>query len=86
MIIANVPDPHNKGEALTVEVTNTLTAGGRKLAEVRALAGQPFTAWTNGGWAESDTAYIPVAFLADVAVSVALAGDLIPAGVLTETH
>ena len=70
MIIANVS---HKGAMIPVEVTSVITAGdGRKLAAVRALEGQPFTAWTSGGWIETDQARVSVNSLADIAVSVDL--------------
>jgi hypothetical protein len=68
MILASIP--HGK-EKLTVEVTDVFTGGsGVKLATVRALAGEPFQAWTNGGWCSSNTARFPADLLRDVAVSV----------------
>ena len=81
MIIANIP--HN-GETITVEVLDVFTTGdGRKLATVRALTGQPFTSWTHGGWAESDTRRVRVDQLANVAISVELPA-LVPALVTAE--
>jgi hypothetical protein len=46
-----------------VEVLDVWTAGGRKVAEIKALDGQTWQAWTMGGWAESDTRTVPAALL-----------------------
>lgn len=71
MIIANIP--HN-GTQLTVEILSVFTTGdGRKLAAVRALAGQPFTTWTHGGPADSSSANVRADRLSDIALSVDLA-------------
>lgn len=71
MIIASIT---RNGNSLPVEVVDTFTTGdGRKLAVVRALSGQPFTQWTHGGPSQSDSAYVPVDYLANLAASVDLA-------------
>jgi hypothetical protein len=69
MILAHIP--HN-GEMLPVEVVEAITTGdGRRLAVVRALAGQPFTGHSfNGGPCDSDTANIPAGLLRDVVMTV----------------
>lgn len=84
MIIANIP---HKGAQLTVEVTGTFTtSNGVKMAVVRALAGRPFSAWTHGGWADSDSANFPAHLLRNVAVSVELPqpANLTPANIPQE--
>lgn len=76
MIIAQIP--HN-GTTITIEVLSVFTTGdGRKLASVRALTGHPFTEWTHGGPADTDTRRVRVDLLANVALSVELPA-LVPA-------
>lgn len=64
MILAQIPQ---NGTAIQVEVLDAFEgAGGRKVARVRALAGQPFTGWTHGGWCQSDQAVVEAGLLASV--------------------
>ena len=63
MILA---DTKANGKTLTVKVVSVFEAGGRKLASVEALQGEPFTEWTHGGPAYSDTARIPADWLENV--------------------
>ena len=52
---------------IEVEVLGTFTTGdGRRIATVRALRGKPFTDFTHGGPADSDSANVPVELLRDV--------------------
>ena len=61
-----------------VKILDVFTTGdGRKLAIVQALEGQPFTSWTHGGWAASDTTTIRADFLQDVAAESRPAGNLL---------
>jgi len=70
MIIAQTP--HN-GELITVEVLATFTTGdGRKLATVKAMTGRPFSSWTHGGWADSNTRNVRVDQLSNIAASIEL--------------
>lgn len=67
MIIATIP--HN-GEKLTVEVLDVFTSpNGVKMARVRALAGQPFKAWTPGGCHASDSTRFPAGLLRDMTLA-----------------
>ncbi len=64
MIIADYP---NGGELVQVEVLSTWQGGSGKLATVRAVAGgQPFAAWTHGGWSSSDFANVRADLLKNV--------------------
>ena len=59
-------DVRTQGKMTTVHVTNVFEAGGRKLASVEALQGEPFTEWTHGGPSYTDTARIPADWLENV--------------------
>ena len=84
MIIAQIP---HDGTTITVEVLSTFTTGdGRKLATVKALTGKPFTSWTHGGWAESETRNVRVDLLSNVAMSVDLPAAAAPVEILSETE
>ena len=66
-ILAQIP---YMGASLTAQIIDVFTGSNRrKLATVRALAGQPFAAWTHGGWAYSDTNNVRVDLLSGVAVT-----------------
>ena len=61
-----------------VKILDVFTTGdGRKLAIVQALEGQPFTNWTHGGWAASDTTTLRADLLQDVAAESRPAGNLL---------
>ena len=53
-------------EEIRVQVTGTFTTGdGRKMASIRALEGEPFVAWTHGGWASVGTVGVNIESLRD---------------------
>lgn len=59
-ILARLPD------GLQVEVTGAYTTGNRTRAAIRALSGEPFTVYTHGGPAMSDSCMVDAALLSDV--------------------
>jgi hypothetical protein len=61
MIIGTVTIDTPTGKAdIPVEITNVINVQGRKLASVRALTGEPFTVFTHGGPAQTDSIYVTV--------------------------
>ncbi len=61
MIIGTVTIDTPTGKAdIPVEITSVINVQGRKLASVRALTGQPFTVFTHGGPAQTDSIYVAV--------------------------
>ncbi len=61
MIIGTVTIDTPTGRAdIPVEITSVINVQGRKLASVRALTGEPFTVFTHGGPAQTDSIYVAV--------------------------
>lgn len=61
MIIGTVTIDTPAGKAdIPVEITSVINVQGRKLANVRALTGEPFTVFTHGGPAQTDSIYVTV--------------------------
>lgn len=61
MIIGTVTIDTLAGKAeIPVEITSVINVQGRKLASVRALTGEPFTVFTHGGPAQTDSIYVTV--------------------------
>ncbi len=61
MIIGTVTIDTPMGKAdIPVEITNVINVQGRKLASVRALTGEPFTVFTHGGPAQTDSIFVAV--------------------------
>jgi hypothetical protein len=73
-----------KGEAVTVEVLDVYHSSRGKVVFVKALTGQPFTAWTHGGWACNETATVFPAQLRNVRIPVELAA--IPAELIINVY
>ena len=61
MIIGTVTIDTPTGRAeIPVEITSVIDVRGRKLASVRALSGEPFTVFTHGGPAQTDSIFVSV--------------------------
>jgi len=55
-----------RGEKIAVRVWRTYRYDGEYLAEVQALTGKPFRAWTHGGWVYSDCEDVHIGLLHNV--------------------
>jgi hypothetical protein len=71
MIIGTVTINTPTGIAdIPVEITHVIDVRGRKLASVRALSGQPFTVFTHGGPAQTDSIYVAVEHIREKPIQV----------------
>ncbi len=71
MIIGTVTIDTLTGKAdIPVEITGVIDVQGRKLASVRALSGEPFTIFTHGGPAQTDSIYIAVERIRDKPIQI----------------
>lgn len=71
MIIGTVTIDTLTGKAdIPVEITGVIDIRGRKLASVRALSGEPFTIFTHGGPAQTDSIYVAVERIRDKPIQI----------------
>ncbi len=71
MIIGTVTLDTLTGKAdIPVEITGVIDIRGRKLASVRALSGEPFTIFTHGGPAQTDSIYVAVERIRDKPIQI----------------
>lgn len=71
MIIGTVTIDTLTGKVnIPVEITGVIDVQGRKLASVRALSGEPFTIFTHGGPAQTDSIYVAVERIRDKPIQI----------------